>query len=128
MSDLITVLYAEDEEDIRQVTEFALEDEGFELVLCPTGEVAVKTAPTIKPDLILLDVMMPGIDGPTTLEKLREMPHLKSTPAIFMTAKVQPTEVEKYKQMGAIGVIAKPFDPMSLADEIHSLLASQDDE
>lgn len=124
MSDLLSVLYAEDEPDIRTVAEFALEDEGFELVACVSGEQALEKAIDLKPDLILLDVMMPGIDGPSTLIKLRELPHLKNTPAIFMTAKVQPAEVAKYKAIGAIGVIAKPFDPMTLADEIRNLLES----
>lgn len=124
MSDLLSVLYAEDEPDIRAVAEFALEDEGFELVACVSGEQALEKATDLKPDLILLDVMMPGIDGPSTLKKLRELPHLINTPAIFMTAKVQPAEVAKYKAIGAIGVIAKPFDPMTLADEIRNLLES----
>ena len=118
----MVVLYAEDEADIRQVTEFALGDDGFELVPCVSGEQALEKAIDLKPDLILLDVMMPGIDGPTTLKKLRELPRLSNTPAIFMTAKVQPAEIEKYKDMGAIGVISKPFDPMSLADNIRDLI------
>lgn len=122
VSDLLVVLYAEDEADIRQVTEFALGDDGFELVPCVSGEQALEKAIDLKPDLILLDVMMPGIDGPTTLKKLRELPRLSNTPAIFMTAKVQPAEIEKYKDMGAIGVISKPFDPMSLADNIRDLI------
>ena len=127
VSDLLVVLYAEDEADIRQVTEFALGDDGFELVPCVSGEQALEKAIDLKPDLILLDVMMPGIDGPTTLKKLRELPRLSNTPAIFMTAKVQPAEIEKYKDMGAIGVISKPFDPMTLANDLRHLLGSQDD-
>jgi len=122
MSGNLLVLYAEDEADIRQVTEFALEDEGFELLACASGDAALSKAADITPDLILLDVMMPGIDGPSTLKKLRDFPHLANTPAIFMTAKVQPAEVEQYKAIGALGVISKPFDPMTLADQIHSLL------
>ena len=127
MSKLLTVLYAEDEEDIRSVTEFALEDEGFELVPCSTGQEAVDKAVDITADLILLDVMMPGMDGPMTLSKLRELPHLANTPVIFMTAKVQPNEIAEYKTLGALGVISKPFDPMQLADQIRSLLGNADD-
>ena len=127
MSDVLTVLYAEDEADIRSVTEFALEDEGFELIPCASGQEALDKAATIKPDLILLDVMMPEMDGPTTLKKLRELPRLANTPVIFMTAKVQPSEVAEYKALGALGVISKPFDPMQLADEIRVLFGSQND-
>ncbi len=122
MSDLLQVLYVEDDPDIRAVAEFALEDEGVELEVCETGMVALEKAKAFRPDLLLLDVMMPGIDGPTTLQRLREYSHLVDTPAIFMTAKVQPNELEQYEAAGAIGVISKPFDPMGLADEIRRLL------
>lgn len=126
MSNELCVLYVEDEADIREVAEFALEDEGFALVPCSSGQEALDKASTLTPDLILLDVMMPGIDGPSTLKKLRELPHLANTPVIFMTAKVQPSEVEQYTALGALGVISKPFDPMTLADEIRSLLGGHD--
>lgn len=122
MGEMLTVLYAEDEADIREVTELALEDEGFELVPCASGQEALDKAAALTPGLILLDVMMPGMDGPTTLTKLRELPHLVSTPVIFMTAKIQPAEVAQYKNLGALGVISKPFDPMTLADEIRNIL------
>lgn len=127
MSDMLDVLYAEDEADIRQVAEFALEDEGFNLFSCSSGQEALDKAPTLTPDLILLDVMMPGIDGPSTLAKLRELAHLANTPVIFMTAKVQPAEVAQYKALGALGVISKPFDPMTLADDIRRLLEGKND-
>jgi len=122
MSDVLNVLYVEDEEDIREVTEFALEDEGFNLVVCASGLEALEKAPALKPDLILLDMMMPGIDGMTTAMKLREMAHLENTPVIFMTAKVQKAEKEKYREIGAVGVISKPFDAMKLADTIRDIL------
>ena len=122
MSDTLTVLYAEDEADIREVTEFALEDEGFELIICSSGQEALDKATTQSPDLILLDVMMPGMDGPTTLKKLRELPNLQDTPVIFMTAKVQPAELQQYKELGALGVITKPFEAMTLAEQIRSLV------
>jgi len=127
MSHVLTTLYAEDEMDIRQVTELALEDEGFELISCSSGEQALDLAKKTKPDLILLDIMMPGMDGPTTLKKLRELAHLSDTPVIFMTAKVQLSEVAEYKALGAIGVISKPFDPMQLADDIRNLYESRND-
>lgn len=122
MSDLLNVLYIEDEEDIREMTEFALEDEGFNLVMCASGQEALEKAPLLKPDFILLDMMMPGMDGMTTAMKLREMPHLENTPVIFMTAKVQKAEQQKYKDIGAVGVISKPFDAMKLADNIREIL------
>ena len=116
------ILYVEDEQDIRTVTEFALEGEGFELISCSSGLEALAKAPVLKPDLILLDVMMPVINGPTTLMKLRELPHMANTPVIFMTAKVQSCEVDQYMKLGALGVISKPFDAMTLAEDIHALL------
>ncbi len=123
MSDTLTVLYVEDEADIREMTEFALEDEGFELVQCVSGQDALDKAGDVNPGLLLLDMMMPGMDGMTTAQKLRELPHLAEVPLIFMTAKVQQAEVEKYKAMGAIGVISKPFDAMELPNTIRQLLA-----
>ncbi len=122
MDENLRILYVEDDADIRLVAEMALEGEGFELVICESGQEALNTAVDQKPDVLLLDVMMPGMDGPTTLQKLRELPHLVTTPVIFMTAKVQSEEVAQYKSMGAIGVISKPFDPMTLAEQIRSLV------
>ncbi|PKF51868.1 response regulator [Enterovibrio nigricans] len=118
----ITVLYVEDDEDIRAIAEMALEDDNFFLMSCSSGEEALEKAALSDPDLLLLDVMMPGMDGPTTLNHLRQIPHITSTPVIFMTAKVQPTEVKAYLECGALGVISKPFDPMGLADEIKTIL------
>ena len=120
-------MYAEDEVDIRCVTEFALEDEGFELTSCASGKEALDKAMAMTPGLILLDVMMLGMDGPTTLKELKKLSRLANTPAIFMTAKVQPAEVAEYKALGALGVISKPFDPMKLPNEIHRLLGKKDD-
>lgn len=127
MTDLLSVLYVEDEADIRLVVELSLEDEGFDLMTCASGQEALDKAKMLTPDLILLDVMMPGMDGPTTLERLRELPHVAHAPIIFMTAKVQPAEVAYYKDLGALGVVTKPFDPMTLADEIRKLLDGRSD-
>lgn len=119
MSELTRILYVEDEPDIQAVAEIALESVGgFELKVCSSGEEALQNAPGFSPQLLLLDVMMPGMDGPTTLKELRKIPELSNTPAIFMTAKVQPQEVEQLLSLGAIEVIAKPFDPMTLAETI----------
>ena len=122
MSALKRIVYIEDEPDIQAVAKIALEVVGgFDLKIYSSGEDALETAASFAPDLLLLDVMMPGIDGPTTLKYLREQPELANTPTIFMTAKVQPEEVTKYVAMGALGVIAKPFDPMTLSEQIESM-------
>jgi CheY-like chemotaxis protein len=78
---------------------------------------------SIRPDLILLDVMMPGMDGPATLTALKADPVLSAIPVIFMTARVQEVEVEQYLALGAVAVIPKPFDPMALADQIKGIWA-----
>ena len=119
--DNLKILYVEDEADIREVAAFALEDEGFELLFCASGEEALRKSGTFRPDLVLMDVMMPGMDGPTTLQHLREIPGHENIPVIFLTAKVQPDEIEKFRSMGVAEVIAKPFDPMRLAEQIRAL-------
>lgn len=122
MTDLKRILYVEDDLDIQVIAKIALEDiGGYELQVCSSGEEALANAVSFAPDLLLLDVMMPGIDGPTTLKKLRTFPELTNTPAIFMTAKVQPSEVAEYVALGALDVIPKPFDPMTLSDEIKTI-------
>ncbi len=118
-SEVSRILYVEDEPDIRAIAKIALESlGGFTLQMCSSGEEALQVAIEFEPDLLLLDVMMPGMDGPATLEALRKLPGLALIPAIFMTAKVQPQEVAHFKSLGAVDVIAKPFDPMTLADSI----------
>jgi len=121
----VRVLYVEDEDDIRAVAQIALDGEGFELIPCASGQEALDKAADVTPDVILLDVMMPGMDGPTTLTQLRNIPKLARTPAIFMTAKVQPSEIAQLKSLGALDVIAKPFDPMGLAEQLHSILEAK---
>ena len=120
--DLKTILYVEDDEDIRTIATMALEALGGFLVIgCSSGAQALERAPVCAADLILLDVMMPGMDGPETLRELRKVPETSNTPVIFMTAKVQSSEIQKYKDMGAVEVIAQPFDPMTLSDQIKSV-------
>ena len=122
MAELKRILYAEDEPDIQAVAKIALETVGsFELKICNNGEEALANAVSYAPDLLLFDVMMPGMDGPAAFKAIKELPELADTPVIFMTAKVQPTEVAEYKNMGAIDVIAKPFDPMTLAEQIKTI-------
>ncbi len=119
------LLYVEDEADIRAIADFALEDEGFDIIFCESGEQAISRAADFMPDVILLDVMMPGMDGPTTLKNLRLIPGLQTTPVIFLTAKVQPTEIQSFIALGALEVIAKPFDPMTLPVQIRTILNRQ---
>ncbi|MDP4547664.1 response regulator [Marinobacter sp. MDS2] len=121
-NDLNKVLYVEDDADIRAIAELALQDVGgFSIALCSSGAEAIKVAPDFQPDLILLDVMMPEMDGPQTLQELRKIEATQDTPVIFMTARIQRTEIDEYLSLGALGVIPKPFDPMTLADEIRRI-------
>lgn len=116
---LTRILYVEDEPDIQTVARLALETlGGFTVEICSSGNEALSRAPSFQPQLILLDVMMPGMDGPSTLKMLRGLPQFASTPVIFMTAKVQPSEVAHYLGLGAVDVIPKPFDPMILSNQI----------
>jgi len=124
---LSRILYVEDEPDIQAVAKMALEMVGgFTLEVCSSGGEALEKIVAFQPQLILLDVMMPGMDGPTTLGKLRELPSFATTPVIFMTAKVQPSEVAEYKRIGALDVIPKPFDPMTLASQVTAVWEHSD--
>jgi CheY-like chemotaxis protein len=116
------ILYVEDEPDIRLIAELALESiGGFTLEVCESGADALAKGQHFAPDLLLLDVMMPEMDGPTTLQALRRLPGLEATPVIFMTAKVQAQEIAEYRDLGALDVIAKPFDPMTLAAQVEAI-------
>ncbi len=122
MSKLQRILYIEDEPDIQAVASLALEAiGGFSVRVCSSGAEALREGPAYQPDLILLDVMMPGMDGPSTLRALRELDTLRAVPVVFMTAKVQPNEVSHYLSLGACSVIAKPFDPMTLATQVQDI-------
>ena len=116
-------MYVEDDPDIQTIARLALETiGGLAVTICSSGQEALAAISSgNRPDLILLDVMMPEMDGPTTLAALRMLPQTASTPTVFMTAKVQPHEVSHFKSLGALGVIAKPFDPMLLAQQVQQL-------
>ena len=116
------ILYAEDEPDIQAVAKLALEMVGgFKVLICGNGVETLRQVGDFAPQLILLDVMMPEMDGPSTLQKLRADPATAGIPVIFLTAKVQPPEVTQYQQLGALDVIAKPFDPMTLAARVQQI-------
>lgn len=122
MLELNKILFVEDEPDIQVIARLALETVGqFQVEICSSGPEALQKAPLFRPDLILLDVMMPGMDGPGTLRALRQQPSTAAIPVIFMTAKVQPSEITSYKQLGALDVIAKPFNPMTLSSTIRQI-------
>ena len=123
---LSRILYVEDQADIRLVAKMALEAVGgFTVIACASGQEALNSAPAAMADLLLLDVMMPGMDGPSTLKALRELPATAHTPVIFMTAKVQTAEVAQYMALGALQVIPKPFDPMELSAQIRRIWERQ---
>lgn len=123
--ELNKILHVEDEPDIQEIARLALETiGGFTVETCSSGQEALEGVSAFRPDLILLDVMMSGMDGPTTLGELRKLPETAKTPIIFMTAKVQSGEIDQFKGMGAIDVIAKPFDPTTLSDQIREIFNS----
>jgi len=115
-------LYVDDDQDIQMVTKYALEEiGGFEVKVASSGPEAIKYGPAFRPQLVLLDVMMPGMDGTTTLKEMRRMPGFSETPIVFLTAKVQPDEIRKYYELGGLDVITKPYDPMKLSDQIQQI-------
>ena len=121
-NDLKRILYAEDEIDIQEIVKISLiELGGFDLQVCSSGEELLEEYAGFAPDLILLDVMMPVMDGISTFNTLKEMPDFTDTPVVFMTAKVQVNEVQFYKELGALEVISKPFNPMELPDMLRQI-------
>ncbi len=117
------ILLIDDEDDIRTVARISLETiGGFEVLLAGGGEEGLEVSARDKPDLILLDVMMPGLDGPATLKRLKRNPASADIPVVFLTAKAQQMELDQLKDMGAEGVLTKPFDPMKLPDQVRAFL------
>jgi CheY-like chemotaxis protein len=117
------LLIVDDEEDIREVVQMSLElTGGWEVLTAHSGETAIATAAAEQPDVVLLDVMMPGMDGPATFERLRTDPSTSEIPVIFLTAKVQTTEQRQLQDLGAAGLISKPFDPLLLNDQVCAIL------
>jgi two-component system, OmpR family, response regulator len=119
MNQLKKILHVEDDPDIQEIAIMVLETlGGFDVRQCDSGPEALAVAPEFRPDLFLLDVMMPEMSGPETLRRLREVPDFSNTPAVFMTAKAQSEEIQAFLDYGAVGVITKPFDPMELTEQI----------
>ncbi len=124
MTTPLKVLYVEDEQDIQTIARIALEKiGGFNLNVCSSGKQAIKEVADFVPDIILLDVMMPEMDGLETYQNIREIPGCQDIPVVFMTARVQTHEIKNYLAIGAVDVIAKPFSPMTLADQVNTILS-----
>jgi CheY-like chemotaxis protein len=117
------ILIVDDEDDIREVAQVSLELVGrYEVLTASTGREGVRSARDERPDAILLDVMMPDMDGPATLAELRADPLTCDIPVVFLTAKTQFSERTRLSQLGAAGILTKPFDPLKLAGEVASTL------
>ena len=123
----LSILQVEDEPDIREITSIALEcHPKMELRSVSSGMEALDLlASGFMPDVILLDVMMPTLDGPTTLARIRALPDHIKTPIIFMTARTQAHEKNRYVALGAVGIITKPFDPMTLGEQVLTIIAGE---
>ena len=120
---MIKILHVDDEDDIREIARMSLElDPEFEVASAASGELALEIVSRDQPDLLLLDVMMPGMDGPETLRRIRMMAGFADVPAIFMTARSRPQDIDQLLGEGARAVIAKPFDPMALAGQLRAHL------
>jgi CheY-like chemotaxis protein len=121
----IRILVVDDEPDIREVVDVSLGlDREFTIRACASGADALVMAAEWSPTLILLDVMMPLMDGPATLANLRKNPRTAQIPVVFLTARTQTDEIEQYISLGAQGVLSKPFNPMTLAASVRSYLTS----
>lgn len=122
MNELKNIMHIEDDPSIQQVAKIALEAVGgFTVHSCSSGKQALADFANVQPQLILLDVMMPGMDGPTTLQQLKQQFDLSAIPIVFMTAKVQSSEIASYKALGAVEVVVKPFDPMTLSSQLEQI-------
>ncbi len=120
----LRVLYVDDEPDIREIVALSLSlDPDLAAETAASGAEALERAAAGGLDLILLDVMMPDMDGPSILARLRADPATSAIPVAFVTARTQAHEVEHFRRLGAVGVVAKPFDPMTLAKDVRALHA-----
>jgi CheY-like chemotaxis protein len=124
---LTRVLLVEDDPDIRTIAVLAMEAlGGLTVRVCAAPDEAPAAAIEFAPEMILLDVMMPGCDGPSLLARLRRLPATAQTPVVFVTARVQPQEIERYLRLRPLGVIPKPFEPTTLASTLQQLWERRD--
>ena len=123
----IRLLHVEDDQDILEIAQMSLEMSGdFDLLQCDNAADALVAAPRFRPDVMIFDMMMPEMSGVQLLAKLREDPSFADVPVIFMTARAQPQERRDLIASGAVDVIVKPFDPISLGDQIKAIIARLD--
>ena len=117
------ILIIDDEEDIRDVAALSLETvAGWDVIVASSGAQGIARAIEHQPDAILLDVMMPGMDGPTTFRELRNNPVTAKIPVLLLTAKVQATDQRRFADLGVEAILFKPFDPMTLSTQIAAAL------
>jgi CheY-like chemotaxis protein len=117
------VLIIDDEDDIREVAQVSLElVGGWDVLTARSGREGIQRAQTEQPDAVLLDVMMPGLDGPTTFERLQAEPSTRHIPVLLLTAKVQTADRARFDSLGVQGVLAKPFDPLRLPADVAAAL------
>jgi CheY-like chemotaxis protein len=117
------ILIIDDEEDIREVAALSLETvAGWTVVTANSGAQGLARAIEHQPDAILLDVMMPGMDGPTTFRELRKNPATASIPVLLLTAKVQASDQRRFADLGVQAILFKPFDPLTLSQQISKIL------
>lgn len=122
---LLKVCYVEDDEDIQRIARLALERVGkMEVAIVGDPTAAIETILAFQPDVVLLDWMMPVIDGPTLFRKMREMDALRSMPVVFITAKASQRELDELRAMGASGVLSKPFSPKDLPEQLRAIWRS----
>jgi CheY-like chemotaxis protein len=120
------ILLVDDEDDIREVAGISLEAVGgWQVSRASSGVEGIAKALAERPDAILLDVMMPGIDGTTTFKRLQAHPQTRSIPVILLTAKVQTADRHRFEELGVAGMLTKPFDPMALSDQVAAILANE---
>ena len=117
------VLIVDDELEVRQILQEFLAHKGYEVHAAESGPEALNALDIFKPDVVLLDVSMPEMDGVETLSRLREDARTATIPVIFLTAKALPSEIERLRRLGALDVVVKPFNPMTLADELRTILS-----
>ncbi len=118
------ILLVDDEDDIREVATISMQAVGgWEVLSARSGTEALEKALAEQPDAILVDVMMPDLDGPTTFRRLQEDPRTRDIPVILLTAKAQAADRRSFEELGVTGVLNKPFDPMALPEQVAELLA-----
>ncbi|HEX4154733.1 MAG TPA: response regulator [Acidobacteriaceae bacterium] len=122
------ILIIDDEDDIREVAALSLESvAGWQVLTAASGADGIRTAQAERPDAILMDVMMPAMDGPTTFREMQRSPDIAHIPVLLLTAKVQGVDQRRFAGLGVAGVLFKPFDPLTLAEQMANALGWRDD-